>query len=45
VEKRARQLLASGYAKLTSFECIDPSETARREGTNGLARPPPPTRP
>jgi hypothetical protein len=30
VERRARDLLARGYAKLTSFECLDSAKNARR---------------
>ncbi len=30
VERRARELLARGYEKLTSFECLDTSKNARR---------------
>jgi len=42
VEKRARQLLTSGYAKLTSFECIDPTEAAKREGYEWFGQTAPP---
>src|SRR5262249_22867342 len=31
LERRARQLLASGYTKLVSFECLEPSQN-RRQG-------------
>jgi hypothetical protein len=30
VERRARELLANGYAKLTSFECLDAKDNHRR---------------
>jgi hypothetical protein len=42
VEERSRQLLTSGYSKLTSFECLDPKEQAKRKGYEwfGGAAPP-----
>lgn len=30
IEKRARQLMTSGYSKLTSFECLDPRDSKRQ---------------
>jgi hypothetical protein len=42
VEKRARLLLASGYARLTSFECTDPNDPARREGYEWFGQTAPP---
>jgi hypothetical protein len=41
VEKRARQLLASGYRQLTGFECRDPQQPKRRgyEWFGGTAPP------
>jgi hypothetical protein len=41
-EKRARQLLTSGYAKLTSFECLDPREPSKREGYEWFGQTAPP---
>jgi hypothetical protein len=42
VEKRARQLMTSGYQKLTSFECDVPSQSGKRQGYEwfGGAAPP-----
>lgn len=42
VETRARQLLTRGYAKLTSFECLDPVDVARREGYEWFGQTAPP---
>src|SRR5439155_9786503 len=41
-EKRARQLMTSGYSKLTSFECLDPRETAKRQGYEWFGQTAPP---
>src|SRR5262249_18241520 len=42
VEKRARQLLDSGYQRLTGFECLAPNEQMKRRGYEwfGGAAPP-----
>ncbi|MCI0639016.1 MAG: alpha-2-macroglobulin, partial [Gemmataceae bacterium] len=42
LEKRSRQLLNSGYAKLTSFECLDPKETTLRRGYEWFGQTAPP---
>ncbi len=42
VEKRARQLLTSGYGKLTSFECLDPKVASKREGYEWFGQTAPP---
>src|SRR5207244_9144734 len=42
VEKRARQLLQSGYGKLTSFECIDPQQAQARRGYEWFGQTAPP---
>jgi hypothetical protein len=42
VEKKARQLLASGYEKLTSFECVDPQAQAKRKGYEWFGQTAPP---
>ncbi|MCI0376495.1 MAG: hypothetical protein L0215_02695 [Gemmataceae bacterium] len=42
LEKRSRQLLNSGYAKLTSFECLDPKETSQRRGYEWFGQTAPP---
>jgi hypothetical protein len=42
VEKRARDLMTSGYAKLTSFECLDPGELTRRQGYEWFGQTAPP---
>ena len=42
VEKRARQLLASGYQQLTSFECIDPQTRTKKEGYEWFGQTAPP---
>ncbi|MBI3412246.1 MAG: hypothetical protein HY040_28275 [Planctomycetes bacterium] len=41
-ETQARRLLESGYRKLTSFECFDPRDQAKRQGYEwfGQAAPP-----
>jgi hypothetical protein len=41
-EKRARQLLQSGYQKLTSFECIDPKRPDVRRGYEWFGQTAPP---
>jgi hypothetical protein len=42
VEKRARTLLNSGYAKLTDFECKDPAQQAKRRGYEWFGQTAPP---
>lgn len=42
VEKRARQLLSNGYQRLTSFECIPPSEPAKKRGYEWFGQTAPP---
>jgi hypothetical protein len=42
VEARARHLLQDGYQRLTSFECIDPQTTAKRQGYEWFGQTAPP---
>ena len=42
VEKRARALLASGYQRLTSFECVDPQTQAIKQGYEWFGQTAPP---
>jgi hypothetical protein len=42
VEARARHLLQDGYQRLTSFECIDPRESAKRQGYEWFGQMAPP---
>lgn len=42
LENRSRLLLTRGYAKLTSFECLDASDASRREGYEWFGQTAPP---
>src|SRR5262249_2868415 len=42
IEKRARELLERGYQQITSFECINPKEAAKRKGYEWFGQTAPP---